>query len=96
MRMMLKAQIPNAEGNAAITDNTMGEIVRQTMERTKPEACYFGLEDGLRTAYMVFDLDQVSNMVPKLEPLFLKLGCRLYLQPGMTPDDLAAGFAAMH
>lgn len=95
MRMMLKARIPNAEGNAAINNRTMSMVMRETLERIKPEACYFGLEDGMRSIYIFFDMGAASEIVSKLEPLFLNLNCQLEIQPVMVVDDLVAGFNSL-
>ena len=43
------------------------------MERLKPEAAYFGPEDGVRTAFIIFDLEDPSQIPPISEPFCSKL-----------------------
>lgn len=95
MRMMVKARIPTPEGNAAIADHSMGQKIHEVLDRMKPEACYFGLENGKRTMFAVWDLKSQSDMVPTLEPLFLQMNAEIEVSPVMTPEDLEAGFRAL-
>lgn len=95
MRMLMKATLPTPEGNAAIENGTLPKVIGETMDRLKPEAAYFTLENGQRTALMVFDMTDSSNMPVIGEPLFLKLGAHIELTPVMNAEDLRAGLGRM-
>lgn len=91
MRMMLKIR-PNLEiGNAGIQDGSLPKVIQETMEALKPECAYFYPEDGQRTAILVFDMAETSDIPAVVEPLFQQLGATADLIPVMTADELAAG-----
>jgi hypothetical protein len=65
------------------------------MERFKPEAAYFTVQNGKRTAFLVFDLKNPSDMPAFGEPFFMGLNASVQLTPAMSADDLQAGLAAL-
>lgn len=95
MRVLLKANIPTEPGNAAIQSGQMGPTMEKVLGTLKPEAAYFSLEHGMRTAYIVFDLKEPSAMPMAAEELFIKLGAQIDMTPAMTPEDLAKGLAQL-
>jgi hypothetical protein len=62
------------------------------MEKFKPEAAYFGLESGNRTAFFVFNMED-SHQCPEVAEAFFDTGCDIHPSPCMTPDDLQKGLA---
>lgn len=58
---------------------------------TKPEASYFGTENGKRTAYIFFDLDDPAQIPVIAEPLFQQLESTVEFIPVMNADDLQRG-----
>ena len=91
MRMMLKIVIPTETGNRAIKDGSLHEIFEVIMSKLKPEAAYFFPEHGLRSAMMIFDMKDASEIPAIAEPLFAGLNARLQLLPVMNADDLKKG-----
>jgi len=89
--MMLKFSMENEAGNKAIKSGTLPKVLMKLMETIKPEAAYFGLNDGLRTGFIFFDLKENSDIPLIAEPLFMELGAELEFQPVMTPDEVKAG-----
>jgi hypothetical protein len=61
---MAKITIPVESGSRAVKDGSIGALIQTAAERWKPEAMYFGTFEGLRTAFMVFDMPDSSDMVP--------------------------------
>jgi hypothetical protein len=92
MRTMLKMTLPTEAGSKAIADGTLPRALQETMERLKPEAAYFTVEDGKRTAFIFFDFADPSQMPVVGEPLFA-LGADVQLTPAMNAQDLQKGLA---
>lgn len=91
MRTMLKVQLPVEAGNDAIRSGRLGEVIGAAMEKLHPEAAFFGAEDGKRTGYMVFDM-QDSSQVPSIaEPFFMEFNATVSLNPVMNIEDLQKG-----
>jgi hypothetical protein len=91
MRMMLQIVIPTETGNKAIKDGSLHKILEAAMSKLKPEAAYFLPEHGLRSAMMIFDMKDASEIPVIVEPLFAGLNARVQLQPVMNADDLKKG-----
>jgi hypothetical protein len=81
-------------GTRAIESGKAQQSLRDALERLKPEAAYFYLENGKRTTLFVLDLAACADIVPLVEPLFALLKAEVSLTPVMTFDDLTAGFQA--
>ena len=91
MRMMLKVQLPVESGNEAVRTGRIGEVLAAVVPRLQPEAMYFGVEDGERTAYAFFQLEDPSVIPVIAEPLFQNLDASIHLAPVMTLDELQKG-----
>lgn len=95
MRVMAKITIPVESGSEAIRDGRIGKLIQGAAERWKPEALYFGPAEGNRTAFMVFDMPDPSDMVPFAEPWYMGLNATVELIPVMTGDDVQQGLAKL-
>ncbi|UZJ33544.1 hypothetical protein [Streptomyces endophytica] len=95
MRMVLKARIPTEAGNAVLRNGTLLKIMEAAYAALQPEAAYFTLEDGERTCFFYFDMQQSSQMPPVLESFFMDLNAKVALQPVMNADDLRTGLGDM-
>ncbi len=62
------------------------------MERIKPEASYFTLNQGDRVQYFIFDMTSPANMPYYFEPIFDKLKAKVELCPVMSFEDVQKGF----
>ena len=91
MRMMMKVQVDTEAGSKAVADGTMPQLMQQMMDRLKPESAYFGPEDGVRTAFIVFNLEDPSQLPPISEPFFSKLKANVRMFPVMDREDLQKG-----
>jgi hypothetical protein len=94
MRTLLRVSIPLQAGNAAILDGRLMRELQSLMEQIEPEAAYFVTECGVRTALIVFDLKEPSQIVEIAEPLFIRLNAAVEFVPAMTTDDLLVGLEA--
>ena len=91
MRTMLKISIPVTTGNKAVQDGSLPRVMQTTLEALKPEAAYFFPDGGKRTALMVFELREPSQIPVVVEPLFIGLDADIQLIPVMNAQDLQAG-----
>jgi hypothetical protein len=92
MRVMLKFTIPTTEeSNALIRDGRIGQTMETILGNLQPEAAYFCPIDGKRGGYLVFNMEEASDSVTKLEPFWLELGATIETVPVMNADELRAG-----
>jgi hypothetical protein len=92
MRYLLKANIPAEDGNKAIKNGSLGKNMKEIISELKPEAVYFSPENGQRTAYMIVNFNDASDIVRIAEPFFLAFNAEVQLTPVMTPEGLDKGF----
>jgi hypothetical protein len=91
MRMLAKIQIPVERGNDALEDGSLPRLVQGVLADLKPEAAYFLAMDGYRTALIVFDMTDPSQIPAIGEPFFMGLDAEVTLYPVMNADDLGKG-----
>lgn len=94
MRMMLRVRIDTAKANEAIRSGLLPKTIEKFASRAKPEASYFTVDNGVRTAFFVFDMKESSQMPLLGEDLFMSLGADLHLTPVMNADELRTGLGA--
>ena len=95
MRMMLKAQLDTQAASERIQDGSLPQVMQQALEMLKPEAAYFGPEDGMRTAFIIFDMADPSQLPKISEPLFSQFKARVQVFPVMNRDDLERGLSEL-
>ena len=81
MRMMLRIQLPVEAANAALADGRFGKVLSAALERLKPEATYFTTINGDRGGFLVFDLQDPSDIPAICEPFFNQLHAKVELSP---------------
>ena len=90
MRILLHVTIPHEPFNSYVRDGSAGEKLGAILEDAQAEAVYFTEYGGMRTAVMVVNLDNTSEVPKYAEPWFLTFEADVEFHPVMTPDDLAA------
>ena len=95
MCTLMKFQIPVEAGNEAIRSGKIAQINETLMARIQPEAVYFFSENGQRCGFIVFELDDSSQIPVIAEPLFQELNASVQLFPAMNADDLQKGLTAL-
>ena len=88
MRFLVKVTMPVDAGNKAIKAGTLSTKLQSILAELKPEATYFMEEDGHRTAILVMDLKEASQIPSVAEPFFLGMNAQVRFHPVMTPEDL--------
>ncbi len=95
MRVLARISIPVESGNSAINDGTLGTVMQNAADQWHPEAMYFTAFDGRRTAFMVFDLPDTSDIPVFAEPFFRKLNADVQIAPAMNREDLGKGLSQL-
>jgi len=93
MRTMIRIKVPVEAGNRAFQDGTLQKTLMEAIERLKPEAAYFCSDRGVRTAFMIVDLKDSSEIPAIAEPFFSKLNAAVEFLPVMNAEDLKKGLA---
>jgi len=91
MRTMMKIKIDTEAGSRMIADGSLPQLMQETLGSLQPESAYFGPEGGMRTAFVVFDLKDPSQLPSITEPLFSKLNAQVEMFPVMNQEDLQNG-----
>jgi GTP-dependent phosphoenolpyruvate carboxykinase len=95
MRVLLKASMDTERSNEAIRNGTLPKMIQEAVEHLKPEAAYFTTDHGKRTAFLVFDMQESSQMPATGEPFFLNLGAEISYTPVMNLDDVQKGLSQL-
>ncbi len=88
MRFLFKARMDTEKANELTRQGKLGETIGAILAEQKPEAVYFALEDGKRTAFLILNMDDPSVLPAIAEPWFLAFNAEIESQPAMTPEDL--------
>jgi hypothetical protein len=95
MRTMVKFTLPTQETNPLVDDGSVGQKMESLLSNLQPEAAYFGPVDGKRGGFIVMNMEEGSEVVTKLEPLWLELNATVETYPVATPDELRAGLQSL-
>jgi hypothetical protein len=95
MRFLMKASMPIDAGNAAISDGSLSKTIQAILADLKPEAAYFLADKGQRTAYVIFNMQDASQIPAIAEPWFLAFNASIEIQPVMVPEDLGKATPAI-
>lgn len=87
MRFLLKISFPVESGNAAAKKDGF-KAIQQILAEQKPEAAYFIAAGGMRTAILIVNMDDASQIAGIAEPWFLALNASIECTPVMLPADL--------
>jgi len=92
---MLKATLDTEKANDFLQSGKMQDLLKETFDRVKPEAAYFGPSGGDRTCYLVFDMEDSSQLPPIGEPFFTQLNAKVEVTPIMNLEDLQKGLSQL-
>ncbi|MGA2713131.1 MAG: hypothetical protein ABSG41_08480 [Bryobacteraceae bacterium] len=91
----MKVSIPVEAGNEAIRNGSLGTTIQKILTDLKFEAAYFAEEDGKRTGYVFFDMQESWQLPAIAEPWFHAFNADLTVRPAMNLEDVAAAEPAM-
>ena len=93
MRFMITAKLDCVEFNDSVREGTAGQTLQEIFEDLGPEAVYLTEIDGQRTAVLIADIKNASDIPKYAEPFHLNWDADVAFHPVMLPKDLAeAGF----
>jgi hypothetical protein len=95
MRFLVKVNIPVEAGNRAAKAGTLGTTIQAILADLKPEAVYFTDNHGQRTAFLVVDMHDASQIPAIAEPWFLAFDASIEIHPVMVPEDLIRAGSAI-
>ena len=95
MRTMMKIKMDTEAGSRMIADGSMPQLLQEMLGRIQPESAYFGPDGGVRTAFIVFDLQDSSQLPALTEQLFSKLNAQVEMFPVMNQEDLQKGLSQL-
>lgn len=90
MRVLMTIKMDTEKANKAIADDKLSQVM-QPIERLKPEAVFFGALDGKRTGFVVFDLENTSDIPSIAEPFFQELKAEIDFTPVMSIEEVQSG-----
>jgi len=93
VRTLMRVTIPVEAGNTAVKSGRLPKVMNEQLARLKPEAAYFLADKGLRTAYLVVDLKDASEIPSLAEPFFMEFNASVEFIPVMNADDLKKGLS---
>lgn len=88
MKMLLRITMPNEPFNSMIKKGTIGNILDKIMSGLKPEAAYFTLDDGERSALLIVNINKPGDYVKYGEPFFLMFDASIKYEIAMSPEEL--------
>ena len=93
MRLMMTIKMPVEHGNKAFADGSMQQVLQELIDKLQPEACYFMMQDGLRTALLFYEAQDEFRILEAHEPRFATLGASIDETPALSWEDMQRGFA---
>ena len=96
MRILFQVTMPHEPFNTYVKDGSVGGKMKRILDELKPEAAYFTEIDGRRTAILIIQMNDTSQIPSIAEPWFLTFNGDCHFHPAMVPEDLAkADLAAL-
>ena len=89
MRFIVKITVPNEPFNTYVKDGSVAHRMGNILAETKPEASYFTELNGVRSAILIVNMDETSQIPAIAEPWFLQFNADVEFHPVMLGDDLA-------
>jgi hypothetical protein len=86
--MLMNVVFPHEPFNTAVRKGTASTTIQKILEANKPEAAYFTEQDGHRSAILIVNVENPSQVPALAEPWFLHFNADCKLRIVMTAEDL--------
>ena len=90
MKMLLRVVMPHEPFNSMVRQGTVGKVLEKIMAEIKPEAAYFSLEDGYRSALLVININKPGDYIKYAEPFFLQFNAKIDYKIVISPEEMRA------
>ncbi|MCO1335897.1 hypothetical protein MO867_16295 [Microbulbifer sp. OS29] len=81
MRLLMKVLMPAKAGNKAIADDSMSVAINNFIASANPEAAYFLLDQGKRTALFIFEEKCQDQLMVYNERFFVVFDAEIWITP---------------
>jgi hypothetical protein len=88
VRFLVHITLPTETVNLVMQSGKFASTVQSIINEIKPESIYFTEEQGLRTGYMIVNIQDASQLPAIGEPLFHAFDAAVEFHPAMTLEDL--------
>ena len=95
MRFLVRASLPVETANKSMKDGTFSATMQSILADIKPEAAYFTDTNGMRSAYLIVDMQDASQLPAIAEPLFQAFNASIEVHLVMTAEDLGKAAPAI-
>ncbi|MFE2287655.1 hypothetical protein ACFXDJ_26245 [Streptomyces sp. NPDC059443] len=95
MRVMLRAHLDTVTTNEGIKSGALTQAMKGLLDKVKPEAAYFGLHEGVRSCWIVFDLKDSADVPAVVWDLFTQYNAEVEVAPVMNAQDMQKSLGAL-
>ena len=78
MRFLVTITMPNEPFGSYVKNGTAETLMQQFLGELKPDAAYFAEIRGKRTAILIVNIEQTSQMPNVAEPWFVKFDAEVF------------------
>lgn len=89
MRFLVRVTIPTETTNMLMQSGEFASTIQTILSEIKPEAVYFTEEQGMRTAILIVNMQDASQIPSIAEPFFHAFDASVEFHPVMSQEDLA-------
>ena len=88
MKFLVKATMPVKAGNAYVRGSDLQSRMDTVMGDVRPEAAYFTIDNGQRTAYFVMNVEDSLDLPRIAEPLWQAWEADVTFIPVIPAEDM--------
>jgi hypothetical protein len=88
--MIVYVSFPVETFNETVKDGTAGVKMKRILDQLQPETAYFTDRHGQRSAVLIVNVEDASQIPAIAEPWFLLFNAAVEVHPVMGPQDLAS------
>jgi hypothetical protein len=86
-----EGQDSDRSGERGDQERSLPEIMGKALASLDAQAAFFTSQDGIRTALIVFDMTDSSDIPSAAEPFYMAFDAQISFEPVMNADDMRAG-----